>query len=226
VSRLTRAAIDRLADRLAGATDAAVALAIDRRGPAIARAADGLRAAHPGSSAHRLARMAVTDRSRHVAATGAVSALPAILPGPGTATEIAAALGDISFLTYAQVELVLMLAHLYGRPLDDHEARRLDVLMAMGVEAGIVRLRRDGSVDVAGERYPADALRGAAEDRLAQRVNRRLGAQVVGRLARRRAHIILGREIPVLGIGLAAAYNAWSTRKVGHAAADYFEHLV
>jgi hypothetical protein len=89
----------------------------------------------------------------------------------------------------------------------------------------VVRLRRDGSVDVAGERFPRDALRGAAEGRLAQRVNRRLARQVVGRLARRRAHIILGREIPVLGIGLAAGYNAWSTRKLGHAAVDYFEHL-
>jgi uncharacterized protein (DUF697 family) len=225
VSRLTRAAIDRLADRLAGATDAAIALAVERRGPAIARSAERLRAAHPGASAHRLARTAVNDRLRHVAATGAASALPAILPGPGTAAEIGAAIGDVSFLTYAQVELVLLLAHLYGRSLDDHAARRLDVLMAMGVEAGLVRLRRDGSVEVAGQRYSADALRGSAEDRLAQRVNRRLARQVVGRLARRRAHIILGREIPVLGIGLAAGYNAWSTRKLGHAAAEYFEHL-
>jgi hypothetical protein len=225
VSVLTRTAIDRLADRLAGATDAAITAAVDRRGPAIARAADRLRAAHPGTPLDELARTAIAERARLVAGAGAVSALPAILPGPGTAAEVGAAIGDVSFLTLTQVELVLLLAHLYGRPLDDHPARRLDVLMALGIEAGVVKLRRDGGATVAGQRYHREALRGAAADRLAKSVNRRLARQVAGRLARRRAHIILGREIPVVGIGLAAGYNLWSTRKVGHAAVDFFEHV-
>ncbi len=225
MSVLTRAAIDRVADRLAGATDAAISTAVERRGPAIARAADRLRAAHPGAPLHELARTATAERARLVAGAGAVSALPAILPGPGTAAEVGAAIGDVSFLTLTQVELVLLLAHLYGRPLEDQPARRLDVLMALGVEAGVVKLRRDGGATVAGQRYHREALRGAAADRLAQAVNRRLARQVAGRLARRRAHIILGREIPVVGIGLAAGYNLWSTRKVGRAAVDYFEHV-
>jgi hypothetical protein len=160
-----------------------------------------------------------------VAGSGAVSALPAVLPGPGTVAELGAALGDVSYLTVTQVELVLLVAHLYGRDLGEPDARRLDVLVALGVEAGVVELRRDGSVELGGARYRPDQLRGPAATRLAHTVNGRLAAQVAARLARRRAHVVLGRELPLLGIGIAAGYNLWSTRRVGSAAIEYLEHV-
>jgi hypothetical protein len=122
------------------------------------------------------------------------------------------------------VELVLLLCHLYGRDLGDRDARTLDVLVALGVEAGLVKLRRAGVVEVAGVRHRPEELRGAAGGQLARTINGRLAAQVAARIARRRAHVILGREIPILGIGIAAGYNLWSTRKLGSAAIDYLEH--
>jgi uncharacterized protein (DUF697 family) len=148
------------------------------------------------------------------------------MPGVGTVAEVGAAIGDISLLTFTQVELVLLLAHLYGRPLDDHPARRLDVLLALGVEAGAVSLVRGGQVDVLGVRHLPSELSGQAIDRLAARVNRRLAGQVAARLARRRARIVVGRVVPVVGIGLAAGYNLWSTRRTGRSAIQLFEHLV
>jgi len=120
---------------------------------------------------------------------------------------------------------VLLLAHLYGRPLDDVEGRRLDVLLAMGVEVGVVDLHRNGSIRVMGTAHVDGELSGATGALLARRISRRLAAQVAGKLARRRAYVILGREVPVLGVGLAAGYNLWSTRRVGKAARDYFHHV-
>jgi len=221
----TSAAVDRLAERLAGATDRAIATVVERRGPAVVRAAEGLRAEYPGRSAADLARLAIARSGRRVAGSGAVSALPATLPGAGTIVEVGAALGDASLLTFAQTELVLLLAHLYGRPVEDVEARRLDVLMAMGVEAGVVDLHRNGVVRVMGTPHRDGELRGEAGARLARRISRRLAAQVAGKLARRRAYVLLGREVPIVGIGLAAGYNLWSTRKLGRAARAYFQHV-
>ena len=154
-----------------------------------------------------------------------MSAMPATLPGIGTAVEVGAALGDASLLTVSQAELVLLIAHLHGRPLADVQGRRLDVFMAMGVEAGVVDLHRSGAVRVMGREYADAELRGEAGSKLAARISRRLAGQVAGRLARRRAHVILGREVPVVGIGLAAGYNLWSTRKLGGAARAYFRHV-
>src|SRR4249920_2404025 len=123
-------AIDKLSERLAGATERGITTVVERRGGAVVRAAERLRAEHPGRSPSELSRVAIGRSSKRVAGTGAVSALPATLPGVGTAVEVGAALGDASLLTVAQTELVLLVAHLHGRPVTDVEGRKLDVLMA------------------------------------------------------------------------------------------------
>jgi hypothetical protein len=218
-------AVDKLSERLAGATERAITTVVERRGDAVVRAAERLRAEHPGLSPSELSGVAIARAGRRVAGTGAVSALPATLPGAGTVVELGAALGDASLLTVAQTELVLLLAHLHGRPVTDVDARRLDVLMAMGVEAGVVDLRRNGVVRVMGTTHRDGELSGEAGAKLAKRITRRLAAQVAGKLARRRAYVLLGREVPIVGIGLAAGYNLWSTRKLGNAARAYFHHV-
>ena len=217
--------VAKLSERLAGTTERGIATVVERRGRSVIRAAERLRSEHPGRSPAELAEIAVARSGRRAAGAGAVTALPATIPGAGTLVEVGAALGDASLLTLAQTELVLLLAHLYGRPLDDVEARRLDVLMAMGVEAGVVDLRRNGTIRVMGETHRDGELSGEAGAKLTKRITRRLGAQVAGKLARRRAYVLLGREVPVLGIGLAAGYNLWSTRKLGKAARAYFHHV-
>jgi hypothetical protein len=214
-----------LSDQIADATDRAIRTAVQMRGPAIAAAGDQLRAASPRADPARIVDAAVARKAWTLAGTGAVSALPAVLPGPGTVAEIGAALGDISLLTAAHVEIVLLAAHLYGRPLSDHEGRRLDVLMVLGLDTGVVKLKRGGRVEALGAVHGADDLRGTAVDGLATRISARLAIQVTARLARRKAHIILGREIPVLGIGLAATYNLRSTRNLGDSAVRYYRHI-
>jgi hypothetical protein len=225
VGRASSFVVGRVAERLASTTERGIAMVVERRGPAVARAAERLRAEHPGAGPGELSRIATARASRRAAGTGAVSALPAVLPGPGTAIEVGAAIGDASLLTIAQAELALTIAHLHGLPLDDVDARRLDVLMAMGVEAGVVDLRRDGSIRILGTTYARDELGRAADAGLAARVSRRLATQVVARLARRRAHVLLGRELPIVGLGVAAGYNLWSTRTLGRAAERYCRHV-
>jgi hypothetical protein len=218
-------ALDALSDRLAGTTERAITAVVERRGPAVARAAERLRAEHPGRSPSEISRHAISQTSKRVAGTGAVSALPAVIPGFGTVAEVGAAVGDASLLTVAQTELVLLVAHLHGRPVADVEARKLDVLLAMGVEAGVVDLRRNGVVRVMGRTHRDGELADEAGARLARPISRRLAAVVVAKIARRRAYVLLGREVPIVGIGIAAGYNLWSTRRVGHAAHRYFQHV-
>lgn len=225
MGRATDRVVWALAARLASSTDRAIRTVVMHRGPAIAASGDALRAASPGADPGELVAAAVKRRSWHLAGTGAASALPAVLPGPGTAAEVGAALGDVTLLTGAQVELVLLAAHLFGRPLSDHDARLLDVLLVLGIDVGAVKLKRGGVVQAMGASYRPEELGGAREDALAGRVSGRLAVQVTGRLARRRAHVILGREIPVLGLGLAAGYNLLSTRRLGDTAVRYFRHI-
>jgi hypothetical protein len=214
-----------LSERLSNTTDRAIRTVVQHRGAAIAEAGDALRAEHPGADPARLVRIAAARRSWHLAGTGAVSAIPAVVPGPGTLAEIGAALGDVALLTAAQVELILLGAHLFGRPLAEQEARLLDVLLVLGLDVGAVKLRRGGDIEALGTRYRPAELQGARADALSASVSGRLALQVTGRLARRRAHIILGREIPLLGIGLAAGYNLRSTRGLGSETVRFFQHI-
>jgi hypothetical protein len=214
-----------LSERLTTTTDRAIRTVVKHRGPAISAAGNALLVEHPGADPAHLLRVAAARRSWHLAGTGAASAIPALVPGPGTVAEISAALGDVALLTAAQVELILLGAHLFGRPLADQDARLLDVLLVLGMDVGAVRLRRGGVVETMGTRYQPAELRGARGDALSASVSGRLALQVTGRLARRRAHIILGREIPLLGIGLAAGYNLRSTRGLGGEAVRFFRHI-
>jgi hypothetical protein len=217
--------ISRLVDRCAAVTERAVEQVVARRGEATRTRAARLRQAHPNLNRRELARRAIVKSSRIHAGSGAVSAIPALLPGPGTVIEIGAAISDTSLLTTAQVELILLIAVLYGHALDNHEGRRLDVLLTFGIVTGLVKLRRDGSVTIRGVRYGREEIRSAADTGLAAHINRRLVRQVMARVARRSAFVLLGREVPLLGIGVAAGYNHRSTRKVGAAAIRYFEHI-
>jgi len=225
MARTSERLVVALSERLTTTTDRAIRTVVKHRGAAIAASGDALRATYPGSDPSRLLRIAAARRSWHLAGTGAASAIPALVPGPGTLAEIGAALGDVALLTAAQVELILEGAHLFGRPLSDQDARLLDVLLVLGMDVGAVRLRRGGVVEAMGNRYLPDELRGARADTLSASVSGRLALQVTGRLARRRAHIILGREIPILGIGLAAGYNLRSTRGLGGEASRFFRHI-
>jgi hypothetical protein len=222
---IRRFVVNSLVDRCAVVTERAVGLVVARRGDAIRARAARLRQDHPGLSRAELAHHAIVKSGRVLAGSGAVSALPALLPGPGTVIEVGAAISDISLLTTAQVELILLIAGVYGHALDDYEARRLDVLLTLGVDAGLVKLRRGGSLTIRGTQYGREEIRSAGSTGLAARINRRLARQVMARVARRRAFVLLGREVPLLGIGVAAGYNHRSTRKVGAAAIRYFEHI-
>src|SRR4051794_19271716 len=185
-----------LRERLASTTDRAIRTVVRHRGPAIAAAGDALRAEHPGAGPDKLVRIAVVRRSWHLAGTGAASAIPALVPGPGTLAEIGAALGDVALLTAAQVELILLGAHLVDRPLTDREARLLDVLLVLGLDVGAVKLRRGGDVEALGTRYRPAELQGARADALSARVSRPLAPQGTRRPPPPRAPHIPGRGIP------------------------------
>lgn len=212
--KLTGRALDEAADRLASQTERAIDEVIRLRSAAIAREVDEHRAERE-QPVEDLARELIYRRCRVSAASGAATSLPAVLPGVGTAIGLASALGDAAAQLYAEVSLILALAHAYGLDLADHAARRADVLAVLGIEADVLSLKADGS------------LKGAAANangsELAGEVNRGLGGQVIKRVARQRVRTILGRELPFgVGVAIGAGSNFRTVRRVGRTAMKYF----
>jgi len=215
VSRqLTGRIIDEAADHLADHTERAIDEVIRMRSGPIARDVDEQRAVSP-EKGEDFARSLVYRRCAVSAASGAVTSLPAVVPGAGSVAGFGLALADSAAQTYAQVTLILAIARAYGLDLDDRAARRADVLAVLGIEAEVVSLQRDGSLKVHDENVDPKALSAG--------VNRNIASEVVKRVAKRRVRTLLGKELPFgIGVAIGAGSNFRTMRRVGRTAMEYY----
>ncbi len=226
VKRVGGKTVDRVLDdaatRLAGITATAIDATIRTRGTAIAVDADVFRLAHGELEPAALERQLVRERARRGGAAGLASGLPSIVPGAGTAVEVAAAFADAVAVTYAEVSLVLALCHLRGRDTSNVEARRLDVLLVLGLQAEVVK-RVGNMLEADGVTIDPRATASLAPE-VVGRINRDIGERIVAKVARRRAAVLAGRLVP-LGVGVAVA--GWEDFRllasVGKTAVSYLD---
>jgi len=195
-------ALDEVANRFADVTRTGLDTVVRARAPQIAAEADIFRLLHPDLDQPALERALIRMRARRGGAAGLATGLPSMVVGPGTVVEVAAALADSAAVTYAEVSLILALAHLRGRDIGDIEARRLDVLLAMGIQTGVVEIK-DGMLTSGPHTLDPTKLDELPDD-VVGRINRELGDRVTMKFARRRAIALAGRMMP-LGIGVAVA---------------------
>jgi hypothetical protein len=190
-------AADELAERLADQTEAAIETAVRLRAPSLKAGVEVERLLYPDLADDLFLVHLVRRRAKLSAAVGAATAAPGVFPGAGTAIAFGASLADAGAMLYSEVALIVELCAASGRPIDDPDVLTVDVLVV---------LARDAGVEVP-EELIAEARRGEAQTSAIPRstlgdLNRELGARVVKRVARRRARVMLGRELP-FGVGVA-----------------------
>jgi hypothetical protein len=215
-------AIDELSNRFAAVTRNALDSVVRTRASAIAADTDIFRMRHPGLDPAALERALIRDRARKGGFVGLVSGLPSIAIGVGTGLEIAAALGDTAATTYTEVSEILAIAHLRGRDLADVEARRLDVLLILGLHMGVVKLK-DGALYAGARRLEPGGIDTLPDDVIGA-VNRELAERVIIKFARRRAAVLAGRLLPLgIGVTVAGVEDFRSVGGAGRAARKYFD---
>jgi hypothetical protein len=215
-------ALDELSDRLAVATRNALDTVVRTRAIPIAADADIFRLMRPGLEPVALERALIRERSRRGGAAGLASGLPSIVIGPGTVLELAAAISDAAAVTYAEVSMILAIAHLRGRDLKAVEARRLDALLILGLEGGVVKLE-DGELHSDAGRLDPGGI-DDLPDEIVGAINRRLADRVIMKFARRRAAMIGGRMLPFgIGVAVAGLEDFRSVGSVGRTARKYFD---
>lgn len=215
-------AIDEVANRFSLVTRTAIDTVVRTRAPSIAAEADVFRMLHPDLDQAGLERALIRTRARRGGATGLASGLPSMVVGPGTVVEVAAAFADATAVTYAEVSLILALSHLRGRDISDIEERRLDVLLAIGIQTGVVEIK-DGMLK-SGEHTLDPARLGELPDDVVGRINRELGDRVAMKFARRRAIALAGRLMPLgIGVAVAGVEDFRSVGSAGAAARKYFD---
>ena len=212
---------DELAERLAGQTEVAIETAVRLRARSLAEGVEVERLLYPDLADDLFLVHLVRRRAKLSGLIGAITAVPSTFPGAGTAVALGSSLADSAAMLYSEVALIVELCAASGRAVDDSEVLTVDVLVVLASSAG---------VEVP-EELLTEARRGALQPTAIPQstladLNRELGARVVKRIARRRARVILGRELPFgFGVALGGVANYRTMHALGRTATKHLLSL-
>jgi hypothetical protein len=217
-SALGRAA-DELAERLADQTEAAIDTAVRLRAPALAAGVEVERLLYPDLELDLFLAHLVRRRAKLSGTIGAVTAAPAVFPGIGTAVALGASVADAGVTLYSEVALIVELCAAVGRSVENTPALTVDVLIVLARDAGVDVPEELLAHAQRGEAAPGEIPRETLGD-----LNRELGGRVVKRIARRRARVLLGRELPFgVGVALGGVANYRSMHHLGRTAIKHLQ---
>ncbi len=147
---------------------------------------------------------------------GSVTSLAGVVPGVGTLVSlVGATAADLAITMKYQIEMVMALAHLFGRDITDEEERRLCYSVAgLGVatQAGLLSFQN----------FTVNGLSAAAKRLMKGRAKRWM-IDLFKKIGLRFTERGVLKAIPV-GVGVVLSYssNKRLTRYVGRRARDYF----
>lgn len=184
-----------------------------------------LRAKNPGMDAAKLTATYRSKVRRRYTSVGVVGALPGIVPGIGTAAQIAIEAGSIS----ADVLLMLrwMGALCYGTGLiygQDTEADFDDrFTVVLGLWSGVIVPEK--AALALGESITVNHFDQHITDRIRNRMNQKIGRKLVTKYGSKRGGVALGTLIPFgIGAAVGGTFNYITMSKFGEAAEKYFKN--
>lgn len=184
-----------------------------------------LQAAHPEKDAKELAANYRSKVRRRYTSVGVVGALPGIVPGLGTATQIAIEAGSIS----ADVLLMLrwMAALCYGTGLiygQDTEADFDDrFTVVLGLWSGVVVPEK--AALALGENITVGHFDQHVTARIRNKMNQKIGRKLVTKYGSKRGGVALGTLIPFgIGAAVGGTFNYITMSRFGEAAEKYFRN--
>lgn len=169
-----------------------------------------LRRLHPEDDRRQLAQKLITDKAVTCGAVGALTALPAIVPGFGTLIAIlSGVMVDVMVLGALLYRLVLEMAIVYDRNPDSVEVQK-EALWVFGMAAGVQSAGKKAARVTAGHLSAQMAATG---------MNRPL--IFLGLRASQRS--VLGRVIPLFGVVVAGGISFFFARAIGNRIFRHYE---
>lgn len=154
------------------------------------------------------AAQVVSHFSTRTAITGGLAAAPALIPGAGTLVAAAGgALADMGMMLKYEVEMALVLSHLYGFDITQEQERQLAFLLA-SVSTYNAKSGRNFFVDAA-------HAEGIAIWKYAPREVSKLLVNVLTKIALLQLSKSLLRALPLVGIAVGSSMNKVLTTRVG-----------
>ncbi|MDV6168659.1 EcsC family protein [Flavobacterium sp. DG1-102-2] len=183
-----------------------------------------LKLENPGKPPAALSRLFINRARNKYASVGAVSALPGVIPGLGTAAQIALEAGAIS----ADVALMLrwMAGICYGTGLiygrDTQNSFEDEFTLVLGIWAEVIVPEKAALSK--GEKITIGHFDQHITDRIKNKMNEKIARKLVTKYGSKRGGAVLGRLIP-FGVGavVGGTFNYMTLQKFGKAADGYFK---
>jgi hypothetical protein len=194
-------------ERIIANTDSLIALSQEHQRRARERKLDG-----EGATLEAAAAEVISHFTRRSAISGGLTAAPALLPGLGSLVAAAGGtLADIGLVLKFEVEMALVLSHLYGFDITRPEERQIAFLLA---SVGTYDAQSGG--DVMGELAQAARAGGDAVWTYAPREVSKLVLSVMAKIALLKlSKGLLLKALPLVGIAIGSTMNRALTRRVG-----------
>jgi hypothetical protein len=157
------------------------------------------------------------------ASVGVATALPGVIPGLGTAAQIAIEAGaisaDVLFMLRWMASLCYGTALIYNRDIKDDFEDEFTVVL--GIWAGVVEAEKAGAAK--GESISINHFDKHITERIRNRMNQKIGRKLVTKYGSKRGGVALGTLVP-FGIGavVGGTFNYFTIDRFGKAAIDYF----
>lgn len=195
----------------------------------IERRVQTLRAERPAAAPRALSKLVVSTTTKRMTGLGVVAALPGVVPGLGTGTQLAVtrttAGGELWVILRNLTAMHLTVAGLYGHDVG-HSDRRDELVIVWGLETGLIipaaevgkRIGTKVAIKQFNQHVSGAMLRG---------INQKLATTVVTKWGTKRGGIALGRLIP-LGVGTAVGggMNYLAAKSFGTALMRYYDDLL
>lgn len=151
----------------------------------------------------------------HVGLAGAQGFVTSLGGLPTLAVTLPA---NIAGLAVVQIRLIAAIAHLRGYDIDSRSVRTAMILCLMGRD-GVRKLIDDGILPTSPLAIATAPVFDVSLDR---QVSERVLGELVGRIGGRRASLLFARRIPLLGGGVGATMDGYSTIAIGGFAREVF----
>lgn len=184
-----------------------------------------LRRSYPRKSNEQLAHIFGNRLRRKYTSVGVVSALPSVIPGVGTAVQVATEITTIS----GDLTLMLrwMAANCYGIALiydkDISSEFNQEFVRVLGLWCGAIQVAKVGTTKLATKIAVVQFNRNVS-GKVLQKINQRVGRTLLTKFGSKRGGIALGKLIPVgIGVLIGGGFNYFTMNSFKNSAIEYFK---
>ncbi|MFP9115077.1 hypothetical protein ACLI1A_14155 [Flavobacterium sp. RHBU_3] len=180
---------------------------------------------HPGKNPKELAGLYRRQVRRKYTSVGVVSALPGVIPGLGTAAQVAIEAGAISADVLLMLRWMASLCYgtglIYGQDTETDFDDRFTVVL--GLWSGVV-VPEKAALTV-GERITVKHFDQHITDRIRNRMNQKIGRKLVTKYGSKRGGVALGTLVPFgIGAAVGGTFNYVTMSRFAEAAEKYFSN--